>query len=279
MKSLYLFRGLSCRCIDFSSGWSQEITKSLGKPMSYGTSQTKSLFSLGRGSNRESSVVGGGRRGITEVVSGVGNWGMGVGSSGNRGSGVGGGDKGGSSVGGGGNGGGSVGSNWSSHSNGRNRLNVDISLSWDLGINVGLSSNLLMDIRLSGDLGINVGFSLNVFMDVSLGSGVEVGISYRWVIDSSIDSSIDSRGSSVAIVGSDWCSGVGGSNWGSGVGGSSKRGNTVVGYRGSSSVSIGLGVSIGGGSIHLSFGISGDRGHKGKNGNKGFHFSIALLLL
>merc|ERR1711935_142902 len=156
MKSLYLFRGLSCRCIDFSSGWSQEITKSLGKPMSYGTSCTKGLFSLGRGSDRESSVVGVGRRGITEVVSGVGNWGMGVGSSGNRGSGVGGGDKGGSSVGGGGNGGGKVsscegssgvGSNWSSHSNGSNRLNVDISLSWDLGINIGLSSNFLMDIR------------------------------------------------------------------------------------------------------------------------------------
>merc|ERR1711892_1596840 len=106
-----------------------------------------------------------------------------------------------------------------------------------------------MYIRLSGDLGINIGFSLNVLMDVSLGSGVEVGICYRWVIDSSIDSSIDIRGSSVAIVGS---------NWGSGIGGSSKRGNTVVGYRGSSSVSIGLGVSIGGGSIHLSCGLSGD---------------------
>merc|ERR1712128_245722 len=84
-------------------------------------------------------------------------------------------------------------------------------------------------------------------MNVSLSSRVEVGISYRWVIDSSIDSSIDSRGSSISIVGSDWSSGVGGSNWSSGVGGSSKRGNTVVGYRGSSSVSIGLGVSIGGG--------------------------------
>merc|ERR1711892_362194 len=104
-----------------------------------------------------------------------------------------------------------------------------------------------MDIRLSGNLGINVGFSLNVLMDVSLSSGVEVGISYRWVIDSSIDSSIDSRGSSIAIVGSDWSSGVGGS-----------------GKRGNSSVSIGLGVSIGGGSIHLSCGLSGDRGHEGK---------------
>merc|ERR1712021_176095 len=116
-------------------------------------------------------------------------------------------------------------------------------------------------------------------MDVSLGSRVEVGISYRWIIDSSIDSSIDSRGSSIAIVGSNWSSGVGGSNWGSGVGGSGKRGNTMVGYRGSSSLSIGLGVSIGGGSIHLSCGLSGDRGHEGKNGNKGSHFSIALLLL
>merc|ERR1711935_1143331 len=109
-------------------------------------------------------------------------------------------------------------------------------------------------------------------MDVSLGSGVEVGISYRWVIDSSIDSSIDSRGSS-------WGSGVGGSYWGSSVGGSGKRGNTVVGYRGSSSVSICLGVSIRRGSIYLSCGLSRDRGHEGKNGNKGFHFSITLLLL
>merc|ERR1711892_1292510 len=226
---------------------------------------------------------------------------MGIGSSGNRGSsnrgsGVGGRDKGGSSVGGRGSEvsccvrSSSVGSNWSSHSNGSNRLNVDISLSWDLGINIGISSNFLMDIRLSGNLGIyvglssnllmhirlsgdlfiNVGFSLNVLMDVCLGSGVEVGISYRWVIDSSIDSSIDSRSSSIAIVGS---------NWSRGVGGRGKRGNTMVGYRGSRSVSIGLGVSIGGGSIHLSCGLSGDRGHEGKNGNKGSHFSIALLLL
>merc|ERR1712123_493989 len=265
--------------------------------MSYGTSRIEGLFSH-RGdssSDRESSVVGVGTRGITEVVSGVGNWGMGVGSSGNRGS----------SVGGRGSEvscckrSGSVGSNWSSNSNGSNRLDVDISLSWDLdikvslssnflmdirlssdlGIYVGLSSNLLMDIRLSGNLGIYIGLSLNVFMDVSLSSRVEVGICYRWVIDSSIDSSIDSRGSSVAIVGSDWCSGVGGSDWSSGVGGSSKRGNTVVGYRGSSSVSIGLGVSIRGGSIHLSCGLSRDGGHEGKNCNKGFHFSIALLLL
>merc|ERR1712106_1047578 len=197
---------------------------------------------------------------------------MGIGSSGNRGSSVLGGGKGGSNVGGRGSEvscckrSGSVGSNWSSHSNGSNRLDVDISLSWDLGINVGLSSNLLMHIRLSGDLGINVGlssnlfmyirlrgdlginigFSLNVLMDVSLSSGVEVGICYRWVIDSSIDSSIDSRGSSIAIVGSDWCCSVGGRDWGSG------------------SVSIGLGVSIGGGSIHLSCGLSGDKGHEGK---------------
>merc|ERR1712106_31315 len=57
---------------------------------------------------------------------------------------------------------GSVGSNWSSNSNGSNRLDVDISLSRDLGIYVGLSSNLLMHIRLSGDLGINVGLSSNL---------------------------------------------------------------------------------------------------------------------
>merc|ERR1711892_1389760 len=173
--------------------------------MSYGTSRIKGLFSH-RGdssSDRESSVVGVGRRSITEVISGVGNWGMGIGSSGNRGSGVLGRGKGGSNVGGRGSEAscckrsGSVGSNWSSHSNGSNRLDVDISLSWDLGINVCLSCNFLMHIRLSGDLGIYVGLSSNLLMHISLGSGVEVGICYRWVIDSSIDSSIDSRGSSV----------------------------------------------------------------------------------
>merc|ERR1711892_1570391 len=110
--------------------------------MSYGTSRIKGLFSH-RGdssSDRESSVVGVGTRG-----------------SSNRGSGILGGGKGGINVWGRGSEvsscerSGSIGSNWSSHSNGSNRLDVDISLSWDLGINVGLSSNFLMDIRLSGN--------------------------------------------------------------------------------------------------------------------------------
>merc|ERR1712115_75692 len=147
-------------------------------------------------------------------------------------------------------------------------LLIDIGLSSDLLVDIGLSSNFLMHIGLSGDLLIDIGLSSNLFMDVGLGSRVKVGISDRWVIDSSIDSSIgnwsaDNRGSS--------------SYWGSGISGSSNRGNTVVGHWGGRSVPVGIWVSIGG--ACKKSGLGRDRGHEGKNSSKGFHFSCALLLL
>ena len=42
------------------------------------------------------------------------------------------------------------------------RLHMDISLSWDLGINIGHSRDILMNIRISRDL----------FMDISLSSNL-----------------------------------------------------------------------------------------------------------
>merc|ERR1712106_394896 len=75
-------------------------------------------------------------------------------------------------------------------------LDIDIRLSWDLDINVGLSRDLLMDIRLSSILFMNVRLGSILLVDVGLGSGVQVGIGYRGVIGASIDSGIDgSRGS------------------------------------------------------------------------------------
>merc|ERR1719445_830439 len=136
-------------------------------------------------------------------------------------------------------------------------LLINIGLSSNLLVDIGLSSNFLMHIGLSGDLLINIGLSSDLFMDVGLGSGVKVGISDRWVIDSSIDSSIG--------------------NWSAGKSGSSNRGNTVVGHWGGSSVPVGIWVSIGG--ACKKSGLGRDRGHEGKNGSKGFHFSCALLLL
>jgi len=64
---------------------------------------------------------------------------------------------------------------------------MDIRLSRNLDINVGLSSGFLMDIRLSGDLDINVGLSGDLNMDIRLSSGVKVGISNRRIIRSSIN--------------------------------------------------------------------------------------------
>merc|ERR1712227_324437 len=86
---------------------------------------------------------------------------------------------------------------------------MDIRLSSNLDINVWLSSDFLMDIWLSSDL----------LMDVRLSSWVQVSISNRGIINSSIDSA----------------------NWGSSIGycGSSNSGNWS-----SSCVSIGIWVSI-----------------------------------
>merc|ERR1719348_1850938 len=101
-------------------------------------------------------------------------------------------------------------------------------------------------------------------MHIGLSSRVEVGIGNRGIIDSSIDSTIGNggaheRGSS--------------SNRGSGIGGSSNWSNTSIGNLGSGSVAIGRGVCIG---VGQKGGLGRDRGHEGKNSNKGFHFSDAL---
>merc|ERR1712117_261952 len=138
-----------------------------------------------------------------------------------------------------------------------NWLNVDIRLSWDLDINVGLSSNFLMDIRLSLNLDINIRLSSNFLMhiffsgdldiNVWLSKGVQVSVCYGRVISSGINSS----------------------NWGS-----------YSGY-GLSSITIGIWTS----SISSSsYGISSRvgipsswdnsstcRGHTGKDSNKGSH--------
>merc|ERR1719445_3021443 len=100
-------------------------------------------------------------------------------------------------------------------------LLMNIRFSSDLGINVWLSSNflmdvwlssdLLMDIRLSSNLGINVWLGSNFLMDIWLSSWVQVSISNRGIINSSIDTT-------------NWCS--------------------SIGYWGSSIVSIGIWVSI-----------------------------------
>merc|ERR1719228_237953 len=167
-------------------------------------------------------------------------------------------------------------------------LNMDISLSRDLLINIGLSGDLLMNIGFSGDLNmdislssnllINIGlsgdflmhiwFSRDLLMHIGLSSRVEVGISDRGIVDSSIDSTIDNWGSS---SGNSRCS-------------SSHRGNASVAsvsYGSSGCVAIGIRVGIGGSKVATGEDscLGRDRGHKGKNGNKGFHFRGALLLL
>merc|ERR1712227_364009 len=119
----------------------------------------------------------------SSISSRVGNWGSSIGSWGS-----------------------SIGSNWGSNSNWGN-LNwflVDVWLSWDLN----------MDIWFSGDLDINIWLSWDLDMDIWLSSWVEVGISYRWVISSTINSTIN-WGSSIGSWGSDSSSISG--NWGGSV--------------------------------------------------------------
>merc|ERR1719516_721545 len=157
-------------------------------------------------------------------------------------------------------------------------LLMDISLSSNLLINIGLSGDFLMNIRLSGDLFmdvslssnllINIGLSGDLFMHIGLSSRVEVGISDRGIVDSSIDSTIDNWGSS---SGNSRCS-------------SSHRGNASVAsvsYGSSGCVAIGIRVGIGGSKVATREDscLGRDGGHKGKNGNKGFHIRGALLLL
>ena len=45
------------------------------------------------------------------------------------------------------------------------RLHMDISLSWDLGINIGHSRDILMNIRISRDLFMDVGLSSNLLIN------------------------------------------------------------------------------------------------------------------
>merc|ERR1712227_341371 len=92
-------------------------------------------------------------------------------------------------------------------------------------MDIRLSSDFLMDIRLSSNLDINVWLSGDFLMDVWLSSWVQVSISNRGIINSSIDST-------------NWGSSIGywGSNWGSSISGSSNWS--------SSCVSIGIWVSI-----------------------------------
>merc|ERR1712018_754034 len=80
-------------------------------------------------------------------------------------------------------------------------------LNWLL-VDVSPSSNLLMDIWLSFNLGINIGLSSNFLMDVWLSSWVEVSISNRGIINSSISSS--NRGSSISYWLSSICTSNGG---------------------------------------------------------------------
>merc|ERR1719244_202213 len=133
-------------------------------------------------------------------------------------------------------------------------------------MDISLSSNLLINICLSGDLLMHISLSRDLLMDIGLSGRVEVGIGHRGIVDSSIDSAIDKWGSS---SGNSRCS-------------SSHRGNASVAsvsYRSSSCVAIGIGVGIGGSKVTTGEDscLGRDGGHKGKNGNKGFHISGALL--
>merc|ERR1712106_1034996 len=123
-------------------------------------------------------------------------------------------------------------------------LGINIWLSSDLGINISFSGNLLMDIRLSSDLSINIFLSSNILMDISLSgnismdirfsSRVQVGIGYRWVIDSSIQTTISNR--SMGKIRSNSLNG-------------SDTTKTIIDTVGSSSVAIDIRVGIGTSSI------------------------------
>merc|ERR1719308_734050 len=162
-------------------------------------------------------------------------------------------------------------------------LNVDIRLSWDLDINVRLSSNFLVDIRLSWDLDINVRLSSDFLMDIRLSlnlsinirlssdflmhiffsgdldinvwlsKGGQVSICYGRIIGSSINSSnwslsISNRLSSITIC--IWTSSISSSSYGR-----------------SSCVSISSRVSI----TSCWDNSSACGGHTGKDCNKGSH--------
>merc|ERR1719309_1039382 len=123
-----------------------------------------------------------------------------------------------------------------------------------------------MHVGLSGRVEVGIGLSGDLLMHVGLSGRVEVGIGHRGIVDSSIGSAIDKWSSS---SGNSRCS-------------SSHRGNasvSSVSYGSSSCVAIGIGVGIGGSKVATGEDscLGRDGGHKGKNGNKGFHISGALL--
>merc|ERR1712066_786194 len=143
---------------------------------------------------------------------------------------------------------------------------MDIGLSRDLDINVGLSGDLLMDVGLSGNLDINIGLSRDLNMDIGLSSRVGIGIGHRGVIGSTIDSSIDSGGSGIS------------GNWGSSIssrGSSISSGGTHNSTSGSSSVGEGTSVAIASVGNHLSLGHGGT---ESDNSDKSLHYDSDLRL-
>merc|ERR1719228_2413559 len=84
---------------------------------------------------------------------------------------------------------------------------MDIGLSGDLFMDVWLSSNLGINIRLSSDFLMDTRLSWDILMDIWLSSWVEVSIGNGGIINSSISSS--NRGSSIC----NWLRSI--CNWGS----------------------------------------------------------------
>merc|ERR1711909_33330 len=108
---------------------------------------------------------------------------------------------------------------------------MHIRLSWNLDIDIRLSSNFLMDISLSFDLGINIRLgsdflmnirlSFNLDINVWLSKRVQVSVCYGRIIMSSINSSywgmsIGNRLSSITVC--VWASSIGTSSDGSSSG-------------------------------------------------------------
>merc|ERR1719516_318739 len=162
-------------------------------------------------------------------------------------------------------------------------LNVDIRLSWDLDINVRLSSDFLMDIRLSSNLGINVRLSSNLLMHIRLSSNLDINVrlSSNFLMHIFFSGDLDinvwlSKGVQVSVCyGRIISSSINSSNWGMSI--SNRLSSITVciwtssigsgSYGGSSSVSIGSRVSIS--SCWDDSSASG--GHTGKDCNKGSH--------
>merc|ERR1719228_1721370 len=125
-------------------------------------------------------------------------------------------------------------------------------------MNISLGSDILMDIGLSSDFLMNISLSSDLFMDIGLGSRVQVSISNRGVIYTSIDTAIcgmgqDSGGSSSKCGSS---GGVGRSHSMSSIADSGSRVSSI----GSSWVS-GVSVNV----------LTGGHGDTSKDGNKGLH--------